>query len=105
MLFERGLGLEEQAFIDLLRRVPGSAEIIDTSWIVLRDYLIDSGYLIRTGFLPCVGVKAERDSRGTAWPLFPCPSTRHVRSRPCTATLYSAILIRCVCPSSKRKRS
>src|SRR3546814_3760902 len=31
MLFERGLELEEQAFIDLLRRVPGFAEIIDRS--------------------------------------------------------------------------
>lgn len=64
MLFERGLELEERSFLDLLRRVPGFAEILDASWIVLRDYLIESGYLIRTGFLLSVGVKAERAFRG-----------------------------------------
>lgn len=64
MLFERGLELEEQAFLDLLRRVPGYAEIIDASWTVIRDHLIASGYLIRNGFLLSLGPEAERTFRG-----------------------------------------
>jgi ATP-dependent Lhr-like helicase len=64
MLFERGLELEERVFLDLLRRVPGYAEIIDDSWTSLRDHLIESGYLIRTGFFLSLGQKAERAFRG-----------------------------------------
>jgi ATP-dependent helicase Lhr and Lhr-like helicase len=64
MLFERGLELEEQVFLDLLCRVPGFGEILDASWTVLRDHLISSGYLIRTGLLLSLGPKAERAFRG-----------------------------------------
>lgn len=64
MLFERGLELEEQVFLDLLQRIPGYAGIIDASWRVLGDHLIASGYLIRTGFLLSLGPKAERAFRG-----------------------------------------
>ena len=64
MLFERGLEIEEQEFLDLMRRVPGYADIIDSSWAVLSDHLIVSGYLIRTGFLLSLGPKAEHAFRG-----------------------------------------
>lgn len=64
MLFERGIELEEQAFLDVLRRVPGYADIIDVSWTILSDHLITSGYLIRSGFLLSLGPKAERTFRG-----------------------------------------
>jgi ATP-dependent Lhr-like helicase len=68
MLFERGLELEEQTFLDLLRRIPGFAQIIDASWTSLSNHLIASGYLIRTGFLLSLGPKAERvfSGRGLA---------------------------------------
>lgn len=64
MLFERGLELEEEVFLELLRRVPGYGEVLDASWEVLRDHLIASGYLIRTGFLLSLGPRAERAFRG-----------------------------------------
>lgn len=64
MLFERGLELEEQEFLELLGRVPGYAEILNASWTVLRDHLVASGYLIRTGFFLSLGLKAERAFQG-----------------------------------------
>lgn len=64
MLFERGLEVEETAFLGLLRRIPGYSAIIDTSWVSLRDHLIASGYLIRTGFLLGLGPEAERTFGG-----------------------------------------
>ncbi len=68
MLFENGRELEEREFVDLLGRIPGFREIIDDSWVDLREHLIATGYLIRTGFVLCLGPKAERlfSGRGLA---------------------------------------
>jgi ATP-dependent helicase Lhr and Lhr-like helicase len=63
-LFEHGLELEEQRFLGLLSRIPGLAELLDESWPHIRDHLIDSGYLIRSGFMLSLGPKAERMFRG-----------------------------------------
>jgi ATP-dependent helicase Lhr and Lhr-like helicase len=64
MLFEHGLELEEKRFIQVLGRIPGFAALLDASWTTLRDHLIESGYLIRTGYMLSLGPKAERAFRG-----------------------------------------
>jgi len=64
MLFQYGRELEEQAFISILSRVPCFAEIFSSSWPRLRDHLITSGYLLRTGLLLGLGYKADQMFRG-----------------------------------------
>jgi ATP-dependent Lhr-like helicase len=64
MLFQHGRELEEQVFLSVLRRVPGYARIIDDSWTDIRDHLIASGHLLRTGLFLSLGPKAERAFQG-----------------------------------------
>lgn len=64
MLFEHGLELEEKRFLEVLGRVPGFEILLDASWATLRDHLIESGSLVRTGHMLSLGQKADRMFRG-----------------------------------------
>ena len=64
MLFEHGLEIEEERFLEVLSRVPGFAALLYASWRTLRDHLIESGYLIRAGYILSLGPKAEHAFRG-----------------------------------------
>ena len=64
MLFQHNGEIEEQRFVTTLARVPGFAETLDIGWDQIRDHLVATDYLNRTGFLLSLGLKAERAFRG-----------------------------------------
>jgi ATP-dependent Lhr-like helicase len=64
MLFQHGREMEEQVFLSTLGRIPGYAAILSASWPRISDHLIASGYLVRTGLLLSLGLKADLAFRG-----------------------------------------
>jgi ATP-dependent Lhr-like helicase len=64
MLFQHGREMEERAFLSTLGRIPGFAAILSASWSHISEHLIAAGYLVRTGLLLSLGLKADVAFRG-----------------------------------------
>ena len=56
MWFQHGGEIEQNLFLNTLRRIPGFAEMIDTHWSTLRQHLIAEGFLNSTGMMLSLGL-------------------------------------------------
>lgn len=63
-IIERRGEIEEAAFLAMLGCVPGFAQMLDNGWRGLRDHLLTTGYLLRSGAFLSLGPRAEQRFRG-----------------------------------------